>query len=44
MGILLLRPFLPKIKKIKIKIFTKTPVYLLVNQFYTTNIMNTLTL
>jgi len=43
MGILLLRPFLPEIKK-KIKFFTKTLVYLLVNQFYTTNLMNTLTL
>jgi hypothetical protein len=42
MGILLLWPFLPEIKKIKF--FTETLVYLLVNQFYTTNIMNTLTL
>jgi hypothetical protein len=42
MAILLLRPLLPEIKNIKF--FTKTLVYLLVNQFYTTNIMNTLTL
>jgi uncharacterized membrane protein len=42
MGILLLGPFLPEIKKIKF--FTKTLVYFLVNQFYTTNIMNSLTL